>query len=106
MILSRLFSGASLITIIRYVLQALGGVLVANGKFDAGQWETLSGAVLVIVPLFLGVKASITPKVVTPKGDTIPLDKMTVTEKKDVVATAVTAKARKPGLLDRLLNRT
>lgn len=58
------FNAATISTLVRYLLQALGGMLVASGKFDAGQWETISGAVLVILPALFGTLAANADKVV------------------------------------------
>lgn len=105
-LLARLFGAPSLVTILRYGLQALGGILVANGKFDPGQWDTLSGAVLVIVPLVLGVKATITPKVVADDGTTVPLKKLPATTEATVNAQAKNVAAkRKPNFFDKLFKR-
>lgn len=105
--LARLFGAPSLITILRYSLQALGGVLVANGKFDPGQWDTLSGAVLVVLPLVLGVKATITPKVVADDGTTVLLKKLSATAEATVNAQAKSVAAkRKPNFFERLFKRT
>jgi hypothetical protein len=38
-----------LASFLRTVLQILGGVVIANGYFDANTWLTLSGAVVTIV---------------------------------------------------------
>lgn len=103
-LLARLFSGASLVTILRYALQALGGILVAEGKFEFDQWQTLSGAVLTIVPLVLGVKASITPKVVTETAKTVPLKKMPSPAATLANEQAESAAKARPSLLDRLLS--
>ena len=100
--LARLFGAPSLITILRYSLQALGGVLVANGKFDPGQWDTLSGAVLVVLPLVLGVKATITPKVVADDGSTTKMKDMPPTTAAIANSQAKTAAKAKPNLFDKL----
>lgn len=100
----RLLSGTSLVTILRYALQAVGGILVAEGKFEWDQWQTLSGAVLTIVPLVLGVKASITPKVVTETAKTVPLKKMPSPAATLANEQAESAAKVRPSLLDRLLS--
>lgn len=49
-------------TAIQYILAAIGGFLVSTGKLDAGQWETIAGAVLVLVGLIPGAVAAATEK--------------------------------------------
>lgn len=99
---ARLLSGTSLVTILRYALQAVGGILVAEGEFEWDQWQTLSGAVLTIVPLVLGVKASITPKVVTDDASTVPLKKLPSSTATVANEQAKTVAKSRPNLLDRL----
>ena len=104
------FNAATLTTFIRYALQAAGGILIANGKLDAGQWETISGAVLVIVPRLLGVMATAQPKMVTKEAGVVPLKvlpkaKKTMVEEVANVAVKTKKAERKPGLLDRLFGR-
>lgn len=101
---------AMLTTVVRYALQALGGILIANGKFDAGQWETISGAVLVILPALLGMMETAKPKVVTVEAGVVPLKelpsaKKTYVEEAANVAVDKKKAARKPNLLDRLFGR-
>lgn len=45
----------TVILIVRYVLTAAGGVLVAHGYLNSGEWEQASGALLTLVPIILGV---------------------------------------------------
>jgi hypothetical protein len=101
-LIARLFGAPSIVTIIRYALAALGGILVENGNFDPGQWDTLSGAVLVVVPLFLGVKATITPKVVADDGSTTKLKDMPPTTAAIANSQAKTVAKTKPNLFDKL----
>lgn len=101
---------ATLTTVIRYALQALGGILIANGKLDIEQWETISGAVLVVVPLILGVVATAKPKTVTKEAGVVPLKelpngKKTLVEEIANVAVAKKKAERKPGLLDKLFGK-
>lgn len=97
---------ATLTTVIRYALQAVGGVLIANGKLDAGQWETLSGAVLVIVPLILGVAATAKPKVVTKEAGMVSLKELGEAKKTYVEEAAnVAVNKREPSFLERLFGK-
>lgn len=101
-LIARLFGAPSLITILRYLLAALGGILVSTGRFDWGQWDTITGAILTLVPLFLGVKATITPKAVAENGATVPLKELPPATRATVNAQAKTVAASKPSLLERL----
>ena len=101
-LIARLFGAPSLVTILRYALAALGGILVENGNFDPGHWQTISGAILTILPLVLGVKATITPKVVADNGDTVPMKKMPPTTAAIANAQAKTVAGARPNLLERL----
>lgn len=47
----------TLILVARYALTALGGILVAHGYINSGQWETASGAILTLLPILLGLIA-------------------------------------------------
>lgn len=94
---------ASLVTILRYALQALGGVLVANGKIDAGKWETISGAILVLGPAIWGVIATNRPKVVAKidgKTITVPMKELPRTTKDAVTTSATVAHEQKKTLAD------
>ena len=97
---------ATLTTVVRYVLQAVGGILIANGKLDAGQWETVSGAILVIVPLFLGVAATARPKVVTKEAGVVPLKELGEAKKTYVEEAAnVAVNKREPNIFDKLFGK-
>lgn len=96
------FDAATLNTVLRYALQALGGILVANGKLDPGAWESISGAVLVLLPAIFGVIATRTPKVVTPEGSTVKLEKMDTADKKVVVTKAKETAKANPTLFERI----
>ena len=91
---------ATIITLLRYALQALGGYLVANGKFSAENWETISGAVLVLLPALFGTLASNAPKVVA-DGKTVAVKDLPVTVQQDIKKAA--AAAPKAGILEQLL---
>lgn len=45
----------TVILVARYALTALGGILVAHGYINSGQVEQLTGAVLTILPIILGI---------------------------------------------------
>lgn len=79
----KFLNAATFATVLKYGLQALGGVLIANGKLDAGQWETISGAVLVVLPLLSGVLATNTDKVVV-NGKAAPIEALPSAAKTEV----------------------
>jgi hypothetical protein len=103
--ISNLFKGPALFTLLRYLLAAIGGVLTTEHGFDPTKWEAVSGALLVLVPTVLGLKATLTPKVVTKEGTTVTQKDMTATEKKEVNAAATQAAGRKPTWFEKIFKR-
>lgn len=85
----KFLNAATLMTLLRYLLQAIGGVLVANGKFDPGAWDTISGAVLVLLPALFGVLASNADKAVV-NGKTVAVKDLPQTTQ-DAVKASVKA---------------
>ncbi len=63
-ITQKIFTKSFLITLIRYGLAALGGWLANEHNFDPGQWETISGAILVIASALMGGAESTKDKAV------------------------------------------
>lgn len=55
-------------TALQYLLNAIGGVVIAKGWVDGDTWAQIAGAVLVLVPALAGVFDSATPKAVTKAG--------------------------------------
>lgn len=49
-------------TVIQYALTALGGFFVNNGSLDPSQWETIAGAVMILIGVIPGAFASATEK--------------------------------------------
>lgn len=96
----KFLNAATFTTILRYGLQALGGILVANGRLDAGQWETVSGAVLVILPALLGVFAANTDKVVM-NGKAAPVDALP-SAAKDAVTKVTQSKPKRLTFIEQL----
>lgn len=94
-------NASTLTTLLRYALQALGGWLVASGKLDAGKWETISGALLVLLPALGGVFASNADKVVV-NGKTVAMKNLPPTTQDAVVASAA-ASDKKVGVLESLI---
>ena len=96
-----MFNAATLTTLLRYALQALGGWLVASGKLDAGKWETISGALLVLLPAVAGAFAAGTDKVVV-NGKTVAMKNLPPSVQDTVVASAATGQ-KKASVLENLL---
>lgn len=91
-LISRLLSRGSLITLFRYALAALGGVLAEAGNMDLGQWETISGAILVVVVALMGGSDSGVDKV-TIAGKTVAKEALPAeVQRKLDVAVSVTKK--------------
>lgn len=82
-IIEKIFTKAFLVTIFRYALVAVGAWLASNTGFDPGTWETISGALMVIIIAFLGGAEATKDKVVL-NGQTAKISDMTATEQKDV----------------------
>lgn len=82
------------VTLIRYLLTAAGGWVIAKGWIPAESWDEIIGGVLVIVTALFGANASVTPKVVTQEGTTVPMAKMTPTEKATVENVAAASLAK------------
>lgn len=80
-------NAATIITLLRYALQAIGGYLVANGKFSPENWETISGAVLVLLPALFGTLASNSSKVVS-DGKTVAVKALPPGVQKDLKTAA------------------
>lgn len=95
----KFFNATTMMTLLRYLLQALGGVLVANGKFDPAAWDTVSGAILVLLPALFGVLASNADKAVV-NGKTVAVKDLPQTTQ-DAVKASVKA-APKVTLLEQL----
>lgn len=74
-ILSRVFTKPFLVTVLRYALNAAGVWLAANGKFDPGAWETISGALLVIATTLMGGADSVKDKA-TVNGQSVKVSDM------------------------------
>lgn len=96
-----MFNAATLTTLLRYALQALGGWLVASGKLDAGKWETISGALLVLLPAIAGAFAAGTDKVVV-NGKTVAMKNLPATTQ-DAVTASTAASEKKVSILENLL---
>ena len=96
-----MFNAATLTTLLRYALQALGGWLVASGKLDAGNWETISGALLVLLPAVAGAFAANADKVVV-NGKTVALKNLPPSTQDAVTASAASSE-KKASILENLL---
>lgn len=82
-LVSRIFTKSFLVTAVRYGLNALGVWLVTEGKLDAGSWETISGAILVIITTTMGgIEASKDKAVLD--GKSVPMDKLPASTRADV----------------------
>lgn len=101
-ILEKIFTKAFLVTIFRYALVAVGAWLASNTGFDPGTWETISGALMVVVVALMG-GAEATQDKVTINGQTAKISNMTRTEQTEVKqAVAATPKR---SLFDMLLGK-
>lgn len=89
-LLQKLLTRAFLTTILRNALIAVGGWLVGTGKLDAGQWETISGAIVVVVLSLAGGTDSVKDKVVQ-DGKVVAMEKLPQTTQA-TIANAVEAK--------------
>lgn len=105
-----IFSTAAL----RYVLAAIGGALLSTGKVQPDEWETISGALLVLLPTAWGIISSFQSRIVTESGQKVtmpeiakadPRKKTMIEEAAQVVAEKKKA-ARKPNLLDWMFGET
>lgn len=97
----KFLNAATLTTVLRYALQALGGWLVAQGKLEPGAWESISGALLVLVPALLGVFSANTDKVVV-NGKVAAVDSLPADTKASVKAVAA-SKPKRLTFIEQLL---
>lgn len=100
--MGKLLRGLLSATSLRYLLAAAGGALVASGKVDAAQWETISGAVMVIVPLVIGAISSQQSRVVTDTGKKVPISALPHQVETLAREKAETVAAERPSILARL----
>jgi hypothetical protein len=86
-LMQKIFNKSFLITILRYGLVAAGAWLTATYGFDAGVWETVSGAIIVIaLALFGGIESTKDKAVVDGKNvDVAKLSPTVRSELKDAV---------------------
>jgi|GEM_PF-4228056 len=63
-ILSRIFTGPFIVTVLRYLLGAVGAWLFTRGLIDEGTWATISGAILTIVVALMGGADAVKDKAV------------------------------------------
>lgn len=102
MLFERILTKPFLITIFRYALTAVGAWLASNKGFDPGQWETISGAVLVIATTLMGGSESVKDKVVQ-DGKAIETSKLPASTRADIKDAVETKKGRT--ILDMLLGK-
>lgn len=82
-IVQKILNPSFLITLFRYALVALGGWLANEHGFDPGQWETISGALLVIVGAVLGGTESTKNKAVV-DGKNVEVSKLPVAVREEL----------------------
>lgn len=82
-ILERVFTKPFLVTIFRYALVAAGAWLASNTGFDPGTWETISGALMVIIVALLGGAESVKDKT-TYDGQTVKVSDMTPSAQSEI----------------------
>lgn len=80
---SKILTKPFLITVFRYALNAVGVWLAANANFDPGQWETISGAILVIAVTLMGASESTVDKAVV-DGKSVDVSKLPVGVRDDL----------------------
>lgn len=86
-LVQKIFNKSFLITVLRYALVAVGTWLTATYGFDAGTWETVSGAILVIaVALFGGVESTKDKAVVD--GKNVEVAKLPATVRNELAQAA------------------
>lgn len=101
-LLARIFTKPFLVTILRYGLNALGVWLAAEGRFDPGAWETISGAVLVIATTLMGGAESVKDKAVV-DGKAVDLSKLPQSVRSPLEASVPVTKGR--SIFDMLLGK-
>lgn len=101
-IFQKLFTKSFIATVLRYALTAVGGWLISQGKIDPGQWETIAGAILVIITALAGGTDSTTDKVVQ-DGKVVATTKLPATVRNAITAAIPSEKAR--SFIDILLGK-
>lgn len=101
-LLARIFTKPFLITVLRYGLNSAGVWLAANGKFDPGAWETITGAILVIATTLMGGADSVKDKAVI-DGKSVSASKLPVGVRADLELAVAAKKGR--SLIDMLLGK-
>lgn len=102
-IIARIFTKPFLVTLIRYALTAVGAWLVANQGFDPGAWETVSGALLVIVTTLMGGVEAAKDKAVV-NGQSVPVAKLPP-EAQQQIKQATTAPTKRRSFFDMLIGK-
>jgi hypothetical protein len=92
-ILARIFTKPFLVTILRYALVAAGAWLASNTGFDPGTWETISGALMVIVIALMGGADSVKDKAVI-DGKSVAAENLPTGVRKDLETAVDNKKGR------------
>lgn len=100
--MSKLISGLFSVTMLRYLLVAGGGILVANGWTSEEEWATISGALLVLIPAIFGIIISRQSRVVTPEGKKVQVKELPAAVQQQTKAAAKQVAADKPNLIEAL----
>lgn len=102
-LMSKIFSGPFLITILRYALGAAGAWLASNQGFDPGTWETISGSIIVIVVALMGGAEATKDKAVV-DGKSVPVN--TLPEQAQAqIKQATTAPTKRRTLFDMFVGK-
>ena len=101
-ILARIFTKPFLVTIIRYGLVAVGAWLASNTGFDPSTWETISGALMVIIIALMGGADSVKDKAVM-DGKSVAAENLPAGVRKELQTAVDNKKGRT--LLDILLGK-
>lgn len=98
----RLSSAAFYITLLRYALVGVGVWLAKEGRMDPAQWETISGAILVIFTSLFGATDAGKEKV-NIAGQSVAKENLPVQLQQQLEAVVPVRKSR--NLLDQFLGK-
>ncbi len=102
-IFARIFTKPFLVTLLRYGLTAVGAWLAANQGFDPSAWETISGALIVIVTTLMGGAEAVKDKAVV-DGKSVPVEKLPE-QAQAQIKQATTAPTKRRSFFDMLVGR-
>lgn len=80
-------------TTLQYILNAIGGVIIAKGWIDGDTWTQISGALLVLIPALVGIAESAKSKV-SLSGHSVSLAKLPASTQIDIKKAVEKVKAQ------------